>query len=223
METEELARKKRRKHQRREAGVLGMWLFLLAEAMFFAGLLFTYFILAKINTAASASELENSNVLLLCGVQGRTPLAGNYWLPEGLQLPVAVTAANTMLLLFSAYFMQKGYASIRENNVSGLWKWMAVTAVAGTTFVGVQGVEWARLLSHGLRAETSVFGALFYTIIGAHALHVTGGLSFLLYCVFQSIRGSYTARDHVSIRLCRMYWFFVVFLWPVLYGLLYFQ
>ncbi|MEO2004632.1 MAG: cytochrome c oxidase subunit 3, partial [Candidatus Poribacteria bacterium] len=53
--------------------------------------------------------------------------------------------------------------------------WLGVTWVLGALFLGVQGFEWIGLIGHGLTMTSSVYGALFYTVIGFHALHVAIG------------------------------------------------
>jgi len=39
--------------------------------------------------------------------------------------------------------------------------------------------------------------------------------------LWQSKRGRFTKKDFVGVQTTRMYWTFVVALWPVLYGLVY--
>ncbi|MCH9007027.1 cytochrome c oxidase subunit 3 [candidate division KSB1 bacterium] len=87
----------------------------------------------------------------------------------------------------------------------------------------VQGYEWLRLLDFGLKLSSGVFGATFYILIGCHALHVIGAVIWLS-AVSLRIRLSSHAFDErriESVKLIGMYWFLVVALWPILYGLVY--
>jgi heme/copper-type cytochrome/quinol oxidase subunit 3 len=61
----------------------------------------------------------------------------------------------------------------------------------------------------------------FYTVIGAHGLHVLAALVWLALVLGWAARGRYAARDHVGVAVCAMYWHFVVALWPILYVLVY--
>jgi heme/copper-type cytochrome/quinol oxidase subunit 3 len=96
-----------------------------------------------------------------------------------------------------------------------------VTAVLGTVFLVVQGVEWLRLIHFGLTVSSSIYGGLFYTLIGFHAVHVVGALIWLLIVLGLARKGRFTRQQHTGVQTCTMYWIFVVALWPVLYGLVY--
>jgi cytochrome c oxidase subunit 3 len=177
------------------AGVVGLLIFLGTEAMFFAGLMSAF-------------------VILRAGVAA--------WPPPGQpRLPRAVTGLNTLVLLASAGTMNGARRRARAGRARGLGAWLAVTAALGATFLAVQGAEWMRLVRHGLTATSSVYGALFYTLIGAHAVHVLGALVALLVVTARALGGRYSAASHAGVELCWMYWWFVVGLWPVLYALVY--
>jgi len=62
--------------------------------------------------------------------------------------------------------------------------------------------------------QSGMFGSIFYTIVGAHALHVAGGLVLLAVCAFGRVATT-------TFRAARMYWIFVVALWPVIWALVY--
>ncbi len=170
---------------------IGMLIFLGAEAMFFAGLISAYLVLR----AGSATWPP----------------------PDQPRLPVAVTAVNTLLLLCSGYSMWR--AAMRRSDAAGLRRSLAITAWLGTMFLAVQGSEWARLLHYGLGASTSIYAGTFYTLIGCHAVHVLGGLVGILALFGRVARGRAAAAG--AVEACRLYWSFVVGVWPVLYVLVY--
>ena len=100
---------------------------------------------------------------------------------------------------------------------------MTWTAILGATFLIVQGSEWVRLVGFGLTMSSSVYGAIFYTLIGCHAVHVLGAVIWLVIVVAMARRHRFTAKRHVALQLCGMYWILVVGLWPILYALVYFR
>ncbi len=178
-------------------GVVGMVLFVLTEAMFFAGLISALFVIHAAHADA--------------------------WPPEGQpRLPVLVTAFNTALLLASGWTVRRALTDIRRGEVLGSHAWLRATAILGGFFLVVQGSEWARLVSHGLTMTSSLYGGVFYLLVGAHALHVLGALIALLVVLSRSKRGRYSADEHLGVQLCQMYWIFVVVVWPVIYGCVYF-
>jgi cytochrome c oxidase subunit III len=174
---------------------LAVLMFLGAEAMFFAGLMGAYIVFR-----ASAAV----------------------WPPPFQpRLPVGVTGVNTMFLLASAVTIRVALRSARRRDGARLVRWLGLTALLGATFLAVQGYEWIELIQFGLTVSSSVYGGLFYTLIGFHALHVFGALIWLLVVFALAQRGHYTKNGDVGVQTCAMYWTFVVALWPALYGLVY--
>ena len=98
---------------------------------------------------------------------------------------------------------------------------MATTSALGAFFLAIQGYEWIKLIHFGLTLSSSVYGGLFYTLIGFHAFHVVVGLIWLLVVLVLAKRGRWSRQRHVGVQTCAMYWTFVVALWPLLYGLVY--
>ncbi len=175
--------------------VLGMLMFLSAETMLFGGLIVGFLVLRY-------------------GAPVWPP-------PFQPRLPIEVTGVNTAVLLLSSVTMAQALSAIRRGNQAGLTRGLGQTAALGATFLAVQGYEWARLVEFGLTVSSGSYGATFYTLIGAHALHVLGALVFLSIVWVRARRGRFTAEAHLPVVLCRIFWFFVVFVWPVLYVLVY--
>jgi heme/copper-type cytochrome/quinol oxidase subunit 3 len=96
-----------------------------------------------------------------------------------------------------------------------------VTASLGSVFLIVQGSEWVRLVGFGLTLSSGIYGALFYLLIGCHALHVAFAVIWLLVVFALAMRERFSAARHVGVELCAIYWIFVVGLWPILYALVY--
>jgi heme/copper-type cytochrome/quinol oxidase subunit 3 len=109
----------------------------------------------------------------------------------------------------------------RRGDRTQLLRWLGLTAILGTVFLAVQGYEWLRLIQFGLTVSSSVYGGLFYTLIGFHALHVFGALVWLMVVFALARRGHYSKDRYLGVQTCAMYWTFVVALWPALYGLVY--
>ena len=119
------------------------------------------------------------------------------------RLPIAVTGLNTLVLL------------------AALVRRLLATAALGAVFLLVQGYEWTRLVSFGLTLSSGVYGATFYTLIGAHAAHVVGALVWLAAVLALAARGRFVDGAAGPLRACAMYWHFVVALWPILYVAVY--
>jgi heme/copper-type cytochrome/quinol oxidase subunit 3 len=174
---------------------LAMIMFLGAEAMFFAGLMGAFLVFR---------------------------VGSPVWPPPFQpRLPATVTFVNTLILLLSAVTMRVALLANRRGERKRLVKLLSWTAMLGAVFLLIQGFEWMRLLHFGLTLSSSVYGGLFYTLIGFHGAHVLGALVWLIAVWSKARQGKYTGRNAVGLQTCSMYWIFVVALWPVLYGLVY--
>ena len=174
---------------------LAVIMLLAAELMFFAGLIGAFLVFR---------------------------LSATVWPPPFQpRLPLGVTGVNSLILLFSALTMHWAVTAGRAGMASKLVRQLSFTALLGALFLVIQGYEWVRLVHFGLTTSSSVYGGLFYTLIGAHGAHVFGGLIWLLIVCSQARRGRFSKTDFVGVQTTRMYWTFVVALWPVLYGLVY--
>jgi cytochrome c oxidase subunit 3 len=174
---------------------LGVMLFIGAEGMFFAGLLSAFLVFRTGSTV---------------------------WPPPFQpRLPIVVTAVNTLILLCSGFTIYRALRAIRKGSAQGLVDWLTVTSLLGLIFLGVQGYEWARLLQFGLTLSSSVYGATFYTLIGCHAAHVFGAIMWLLIILAMAKKHRFTPKRFIGVHVCGLYWYFVVALWPILFGMVY--
>jgi heme/copper-type cytochrome/quinol oxidase subunit 3 len=173
--------------------VLGTILFVFVEVMFFSALISAY-------------------IVIRAG-------AGLRWLPPpDVRLPVEATAVNTVALLISGVLMvlatrwfPGAYAKSRRTFLGAM--------ILGSAFVIFQGQEWIKLISLGMTMLSGVFGACFFLLIGMHALHAVTAIIAMVYLWFKMEKGA-VRTDHMQAIL--VYWLFIVGIWPVLYGLVYF-
>jgi heme/copper-type cytochrome/quinol oxidase subunit 3 len=171
-------------------------LFVIAgEVMLFAGLVFSFLII-RVGTVVWPPPLEP-------------------------RLPVGVTAANTVVLLWSSVAMIAAGRGRARGDRRAFLRGLSVAAALGGLFLAVQGYEWFRLVSFGLTVTSGVYGGTFYTLIGAHAAHLMAALAWLGIVRARAARGAFTGPRAAAVTACAMYWHFVVALWPVLYVAVY--
>lgn len=176
------------------SSVVGMLIFVMAEAMFFAALFSAY-------TIVSAGA--------------------DNWPPLGQpRLPVASTAFNTLALLLSGWTMFRAnrHFAARPPRLKSTRRFLLATILLGGFFVLFQGFEWVRLLRYGLTMVSSSYGSFFYLLIGTHALHAIAALTVLL-MVFSKLRQGRMSKG--QFWGAQVFWYFVVLVWPVLYVLVY--
>jgi cytochrome c oxidase subunit 3 len=176
------------------SAVLGTLIFLVCEVMFFSGCLSAF-------TIARASV----NPLL--------------WPPPNQpRLPQEETLFNTAALLLSGAVLFYAYQRYRRSPKTALLP-MSIAWALGAAFVGLQGMEWWRLLGQGLTITSSSLGSFFYLLVGGHAIHAVAALG-LLGAAIVALR-----RDRLGSSFffaAQAVWYFVVLMWPVIYVRLYF-
>lgn len=173
------------------SGVMGMLIFVFMEAMMFAGLI-------------SAFAIIRSGAMI--------------WPPPGQpRLPVEETAVNTAALLLSGALLYVVHRRFQSDRASALQP-LLWSIVLGAFFVIFQGVEWLAMIRQGLTLTSSSLGSFFYLIVGMHALHAVAALVLLVYTWVRMRRG-WLAQSQLA--TAEVFWYFVVGLWPILYGVVY--
>lgn len=173
------------------SSVLGMLLFVAAEVMFFAGLISAFTI-----------------------IRAEAPI----WPPPGQpRLPIERTALNTIALLFSGVALAIAQRNFPRDRRKARAPLMAAMVLGGF-FVLAQGAEWLALIREGLTLTSSSLGSFFYPIVGLHALHAVVAIGLLASAWWRLQRGWLVQSQLVT---AAVFWYFVVGLWPVLYGVVY--
>ena len=171
--------------------VMGMLIFVFTEMMLFAGLL-------------SAFSIVRAGAVV--------------WPPPGQQrLPIQATAFNTGVLVASGVALFLAQRSFFHDRASAR-RPLLVSMLLGAFFVVFQGAEWVALLHEGLTLTSSNHGGFFYLIVGLHALHALAALAVIVY-TWRRLERGWLAQDQLA--AAQVFWYFVVALWPVLYGVVY--
>ena len=172
--------------------VLGVAILILTEAMLFTGFI-SGFVIIKANAS------------------------GVWPPPDQPRLPIEMTAFNSGILLLSGLLLWFAAKQIKQGRASGgrLFMW---SFIMGCTFVAIQGFEWVQLIGKGLTMTSSSYGSFFYMIVGMHALHALVGL-WALGSMYRHFRAGTHTED--GFQATRIFWYFVVGLWPVLYWQVY--
>lgn len=176
-----------------ESELLAMIIFVFADVMFFAGFISAYAL-----------------------VGARAPVG--WWPPPGdPALPVAAAGGATVALLLSgAAVFQAGRAA--KADLASARRPLGVAMALAVAFVGYQVFEFVRLSSGGFTLQSSANGGFFYTIVGAHGLHALSAVAVLGWTLRELAAGRLTRSAFSATRL---YWYFVVLLWPAIYVTVY--
>jgi heme/copper-type cytochrome/quinol oxidase subunit 3 len=183
-------------------GKLGMWIFLVGDAMGFA--------------------------TLLCGY-GAMRYGSADW-PNPLErLGINLTAFMTFLLICSSVTMVKGLEAVRNRDRAKAKMYLLLTAIGGAGFLGLQAFEWTKLIGEGLKIwgnpwGASLFGTTFFLITGFHGLHVTGGVIYLMVMLFLVSRPTIELGPgwtYNVVEISGLYWHFVDLVWIMVFTFVY--
>jgi cytochrome c oxidase subunit 3 len=197
--------------QQYDSCVLGMWVFLVSEVMFFGGLFATYMVYRFKFPEAFDHASEHLDIWL-----------GGF---------------NTFALLTSSLTMALAVRAAHLGQSRQIALMISLTMALGLVFLGVKSLEYyhkyedglAPLLGLGLpfRYEgaepgpTQLFYGLYFAMTGVHALHMIIGIAILGLFIRPALRGAYSGANSLSVEIIGLYWHFVDLVWIFLFPLLY--
>jgi cytochrome c oxidase subunit 3 len=198
--------------QQREAGSLGMWVFLVTEIMFFGGLFATYIIYRTLYLTAfeEGSRLLNVNF----------------------------GAANTAVLIGSSLTMALAiHAAQAGKKKSEQVTYLVLTMILGAIFLFLKfNFEWRADYHEHLipgfgfiiRPEWGAAGThvplyfcFYFFMTGLHALHMIIGFGILGTLTVMAQRGRFNSEYYAPLEVSGLYWHFVDIVWIFLFPLLY--
>lgn len=215
--------------QQREAGTLGMWVFLVTEIMFFGGMFLAY---TLYRTSFPASFASASN-----------------------HLDITLGAVNTGVLIVSSFTMASAvyFTQIGKQRPQVLC--LVLTLILGLAFLGIKGVEYyskyedalvpgslipsrpfgpevqeegqpydahkLHLLHGATVPQVEMFYWIYFAMTGMHALHMVIGAGLLITLIYLSLKGRFDPEYHSPVEIVGLYWHFVDIIWIFLFPLLY--
>ena len=137
--------------------------------------------------------------------------------PEHLNQGLAL--AITSVLLCSSISAYMAETSIVRGDRTSFLRFTWLTIALGLMFMVGVTLEW----NEGLRdfPPGTIYGSIFFTLIGLHAFHVATGLLALLVVANLGHRGHFGTGSSWGVEGCVKYWHFVDLAWVVIYPTLY--
>jgi heme/copper-type cytochrome/quinol oxidase subunit 3 len=194
------------------AGKVGMWVFLLSDALMFAGFLLAYGILrgGKEVWHCTAEKVAEG----LCSVP--QPALG-----------INFTAILTFILICSSVSMVLALDACKHNDQKGTVKWLTFTILGGALFLCGQMQEYFGVFfGHGLVQEGLLFGdsayaTTFYLITSFHGAHVFSGVTYLTIVMLLARKGKWQNGYWSPVELVGLFWHFVDLIWILVFTLVY--
>lgn len=213
--------------QQKEAGTLGMWVFLLTEVLFFGGLFMAYTLYRVWYFDAFAAASTT--------------------------LGIGLGTLNTAVLIGSSLTMAFAVRAAQTNRKKAIVGWLALTVILGTVFLGVKFMEYKEKFDHHhvpgpsfvwaeaghevsvgtpeeaalapsneqLQRTTQIFFSLYFTMTGLHALHMIIGIGIICVIAWMAHKGRFDEHYYTPVEMTGLYWHFVDIVWIYLFPLLY--
>jgi cytochrome c oxidase subunit 3 len=193
--------------QQHEASILGMWMFLATEILFFGGVLAAYTIYRVMYPAGWAAGAHHQNV------------------PVG-TANTAVLLGSSLTMALAVYYAQLGR---RLKTVAMI----ILTLILGFVFLGVKAYEYHAHYVEGLlpgahftytgehAGQVQMFMTFYFGMTGLHALHMVIGAGLLVWIAWRAWKGHFGPEYYGPVEVMGLYWHFVDIVWIFLFPLLY--
>ena len=182
---------------------LGMWLFIVSDAMTFSALLIGY------SYARVASDAWPT--------------------PFPFYPSIIFSTVMTLCLLSSSLTMVMAVAASARRDRTAARRWLALTMLGGIAFLVLHSIEWSHLIHEGLHPfslpeewlarwpqASPLFGATFFAITGLHMFHVLTGVLYLGWIAVRIRRVT-----HEDVEISGLYWHFVDLVWMFVFPMIY--
>lgn len=178
---------------------LGVILFIVSEALFFAAIFWAFFHSAL----GPAVEL------------------GAQWPPMGIEPinPFELPLLNTVILLSSGATVTYAHHSLIKGERKGAIYGTIFTVLLALIFTVFQGIEYS---VSSFTISDGVFGTCFFFGTGFHGLHVIIGTIFIAVGLWRIISYHLTDHHHLGYEGGILYWHFVDVVWLFLYVSMYY-
>jgi cytochrome c oxidase subunit 3 len=199
--------------QQTDACVLGMWVFLVTELMFFGGIFTAYAVYRHLYHVAFAQGSEHTDIVL--------------------------GTLNTFVLLTSSLTMALAVRAGHLGRSKHVALFIIATMILGVAFLGIKFLEYYHKYEENLAPAlglpfhfngenpggSQIFLGLYFAMTGVHAVHMIIGLGLLSQFLPRASRAALgpgaPLATALNIEIVGLYWHFVDLVWIFLFPMLY--
>lgn len=124
---------------------------------------------------------------------------------------------STVVILASSLTMYLALKRFKAHRMGAYKQLMTITAILGLVFLAAQLAGFGQMYKDGFTLSWNISAGFLYVIIGAHMVHVLGGVIALFVMFFRAYRRKVRTYDPVPVEVVSTYWHFVDGLWIYLY------
>jgi cytochrome o ubiquinol oxidase subunit 3 len=173
---------------------LGFWLYLMTDCILFATLFATY----MVSRNATASGPGGADIF---------------------DMPLVLV--ETIILLTSSFTCGLALIALKERKTRRMVIAFAVTFVLGVTFLSIEIWEFIKLINEGYGPQRSAFLSAFFTLVGAHGLHIFIGLIWMAVLIGSLYKRGLSPKLTRQFTLFGLFWHFLDLVWIFIFTFVY--
>jgi nitric oxide reductase NorE protein len=177
----------------RTPGQWAMWVFVFGDMFIFAGW-FTFYMIARLQQPEAFLESQHA-------------------------LNQTIGMLNTLILLFSSFFIALCVHAAREGRHKQAERYTWIAFIGGAAFILAKIFEWSEKMAHGHTFDANAFFMFYYFLTGVHVFHVFIGLIVLGIVIRETRTPAFRSQEIVETGAT--YWHMVDFIWVIIFALLY--
>jgi len=174
--------------------VLGFWMYLMTDCVFFAAFFATYAVLHN-NTFGGPSSRE--------------------------LFSLSTAFIETMILLCSSVTCGMAMLAALRGKKNQIIAWLAVTFLLGASFMALELHEFTHLVESGNSWTRSAFLSSFFALVGTHGLHVSIGLLWMFVVTMQVFYWGVTVDTFRRLVVFSLFWHFLDVVWIFIFTFVY--
>lgn len=177
-----------------ENKIFGFWIYLMSDCILFATLFATYSVLSnEIANGPNGKDIFNLPLVLL----------------------------ETFFLLFSSFTFSLSVFSFNNFNIKWVKIWLCFTFFLGLSFIFTECYEFFNLINKNFGPQRSAFLSAFFTLLGAHGIHVIAGLIWIIIMIIHIYISGLTKRNKIKLKCLSLFWHFLDIIWICIFTVVY--
>jgi cytochrome c oxidase subunit 3 len=195
--------------QQHEASKLGLWLFIFAQLLLFAGLISVYVVFRAWYPAMFVAGHET--------------------------LTFELGVASTAVLIISAVAVAMAGQAMRQGTKCVALSSLVLGIVMGLAFLVISYMQYSDLITEGLLPGTyftntelieqvgnpHIYFGFYFGLTGLHLFYIIAGMAVMVWTLGRMVRGDFCENYYYPVELAGIYWNLLVIIWIFLFPLLY--
>lgn len=128
---------------------------------------------------------------------------------------------NTVCLVVASVLLQWARGAAKAGDLEKVKKGLLAGGVFTLAFLLGQLLAWQQIMAEGFYATVNPSYAFFYLLTALHGAHLAGGMWVLGRTTGRVWRAEKVSdRVKLSVRLCSLYWHYLLLVWLIMFSLL---